>query len=434
MGFIPEFTNFILEAIPTSPDWAESIATSLVSTVSHGKHIRNRMGTLDLNVWFMFLGPSGLAYKSLPLRTFLFPVLKRISELSQYDLILPTRFSIEGMIKHMSGHNSGCIARDELTGIFKEAYNKQYLADLLEFLSELYDGLLQKRFTIRGQLEQVLGCYVTFIGATTPYIFKVMKPEFYTQGTGNRIMPIVFMKPQNVEIEAKNFFLTKEAGTSEAQIDFFARRLLKIRESQVNLLIPMEDASQLWTDFKVECDAVANKRFKENMYDVLYMYVVRMPEMALKLSGIYALSTNCDFLRPELEEILIMRDHMEWGIAKARRHLEHFKEMLKLWGTRPEPMTAWTLEEQTNAVLTLLEKTPEGLMWSELRGDLGWRINTWSEVLEYLFDTERIFVVLASSENRGPRPVKFYHIGHKVRANGEELDYEGLRSRIPSLK
>jgi hypothetical protein len=41
-------------------------------------------------------------------------------------------------------------------------------------------------------LEEAKQVYVTLLTATTPYLFKVIKPEFYTQGTGNGIRAELF--------------------------------------------------------------------------------------------------------------------------------------------------------------------------------------------------------------------------------------------------
>jgi len=160
--FIEEYKTYILDRIPTQPEWAEAIAITVLSTaVGPDRKLPDRIGKLELNTWFLMIGPSGIAYKSAPLKYIVTPTLIKMTEFIDYPIILPHRWSIEGLIEYMAkGFNVGIIVRDEFTGLFKETH-KQYLLDAMEFMSELYDGTLKKRYTRKAKLEEVMNVYVS---------------------------------------------------------------------------------------------------------------------------------------------------------------------------------------------------------------------------------------------------------------------------------
>ena len=66
--------------------------------------------------------------------------------------------------------NQGIIVGDEYTRQFRSTYTKDYLSDTMEFLSNLYDGYVEKTGTIKRGLEYVPSAYVNMISYTTFYI------------------------------------------------------------------------------------------------------------------------------------------------------------------------------------------------------------------------------------------------------------------------
>src|SRR5579863_6149590 len=78
-GFIGEFKDSILERVPTPSDWAESIATAIMSVaVGRDKFLRTRIGPLNLNTFFMIVGTSGIANKTTPMKYFARPMIQEI--------------------------------------------------------------------------------------------------------------------------------------------------------------------------------------------------------------------------------------------------------------------------------------------------------------------------------------------------------------------
>lgn len=426
--FIDQISSFISSTTMTSIRWAECIATSMLSTImGPDRYISSNKGKLPLNVWYMCVGPSGLGHKTLPMKVYLIPILIETSErlTDKYPLVLPSRFSVEGLINYMSKRSMGSIVRDEFTGLFKEAYNKDYLADSLEFLSELYDGIVQKRTTISHKTQDVRKVYITFITASTPYLYKVMRADFYTQGTGNRIMIELFNADDLSEdrINSKDFF---RGPIFEARRENFisdiADTLSEMRHCNVQYFIPDENAAEVWSQFEYRCRMIAKERFRNNTYDLHYSYISRSAEMVLKLSSLYAFSRAWDrvILDDAPPELIVLDVDMKRAIDKAQHHYNEFKRMLDQWRIRPEPVLARTYEEQASYIMDALYEHVDGVNWTELRKSAKWDTRTWFEVLKYLYESEKIVIVQAESTG-GRRPIKFFENKSSIEVKGTRL-------------
>lgn len=425
--FIEQVTNFIHSTTQTSKRWAECIAISMLSTImGPNRYISNIKGKLTLNTWFLCIGPSGLASKTIPMKTYLTPTMTNISNFAQdnYHFVLPSRFSVEGFIKYFDTRNVGIIIRDEFTSMIKDTA-KDYISDVLEFLSEMYDGQIQPRFTAQHGLNELKTCYIVFIGATTPYLYRVMKPDFFTQGTGNRMMIELFDDSDIREIkqDPETFF---RGPAFEMERDSFindvSETLERIRRCNMCNLYTDEEASKLWVDFEFECRSIALRYYRSNMYDLHYSYLSRSAEMALKLCALYAVSRRWSkIIRDDAPtELLVQKQDMERAIKRAKHHFQQFCKMLEQWRMRPEINVAKTLDEQAFFVTDILQRQQTGITWTELRRLVKWDTYTWREVIKFLFETDKVVIAQGESSSRGGRrPVYFFAPG--VLINGKAL-------------
>src|SRR5581483_11314879 len=200
-GFIDELTRHITTYVPDNPDWVEACAIATFSAFLEGIQFTTVKGKLNLNLFFLCIAPSSIGNKSVPLKNFARDILYRASEEFektgiQKGLLLPDKFTVEALIKHFATiSNNGIIVADEFTAMIKSS-KRRYLANLMEFLSQLYDGEAQSRTTIRNGLVKSEKCYVSFISATTPYIYSVLKQDLFIQGTGNRFLYILYDNPK----------------------------------------------------------------------------------------------------------------------------------------------------------------------------------------------------------------------------------------------
>lgn len=434
--FITQVADFITKSTKTKPEWAECVATSMLSTVmGPHRYISDVMGKLKLNVWYMCLGPSGLAKKTIPLNNYLFPIIGKVGPGEK--LILSNRFSMEGFIKYFPEDGTGSIIRDEFTGLLKESKSKDYVVDLLEFLSELYDGTVQKRATVTHKINEIKHCYITFITATTPYLYKIMRPEFYTQGTGNRILMELFDVDavDDDEYDPEEVFQGRVFDKKRDDFVYeIAIILNEIRSCNAKIFTPEDEAGAEWTKFEHECRRISKTYCKKNMYDLHYSYLSRSAEMALKLSGIYSISRNWDrILMSDAPNVqIIEKVDMVRAINKSKHHYKQFCRMLEQWRSRPEMRVASTLDEQADAVYELLRQSQNGLNWSELRNSLKWDDYVWRAVLKFLHDTNKMKVTFGSSGQKGGRrPTLFYDNSDSISVDGDVVrDWTVIQQKL----
>jgi len=416
LHFIEDFKDFILENIPTSELWAESIATTMISTmVTRDKYIRTSLGRLHLNTWFMMIGPSGLAAKTTPLTSMVFPILAEITQKINYPVIMPNRFSVEGFIEWLSkDHPWGCIIRDEASSLFKDA-NKEYLADMIEFLSELYDGIAQKRYTRKAKLEEAQDTYITFLGATTPYLYRIMKPEFFLQGTGNRFMYIIHETTRSNILSVEDVFLNiKRSMEMEDKMHEFAEMLTHVAENPIQVLMPNPEAAAMWVEFRKKCFDKAFRIYANDFLDIHYSYLTRLPEFALKLAGLYELSKLIETL-PQFpaSEFPISEESMVWGINKVGNHHKHFQMMLGQWSSMTTTIPITTLAPHADIMFGHIKKAKEdGIPWSEVYKKLMWPKSQLKNVLHTLLETERIIII----KKKGTRGSRLFDKKHEAKA------------------
>src|SRR5271157_573013 len=202
IGLVGELANFMANNIPTSPDWCENLAACLVGTIAGSvedgkpREIRNSFGPLRPNIFTIYIGASRLGFKTVPLKTVVRPMLIRVTNMYNSKVCLengitieeyftrkngllkstgkqratvewkkeknfidrlstqlvnfemPENFTSEALINWLTTHPQGMIASDEFTNMFKGTTTKDYLANVMEVLSRLYDSEVEKKATI----------------------------------------------------------------------------------------------------------------------------------------------------------------------------------------------------------------------------------------------------------------------------------------------
>jgi len=443
MDFIEDLRDEIVTNIPTHPRWAEAIAVTLLATAAGpNRYVPTCMGNIKLNMWYVAIGPSGLGYKSLPLRTYARPILWKLSEKIDYELILPEYFSVEGLIEHLAeGHCYGCIIKDEFAE-FVKALNKDYLSDSQEFMSKLYDGDPVMRRTKKGGLEVVRGSYICFLGTTTPYFLTLISEDWFRQGLGNRIIYIYYSEEDyNIEREMKifrseRFFSEDQPLIRESKIEDYAEALLKLYKSKVTTICPDPDVHEEFVELITKLREEAWKRYNVWRFDLLHEYYARLHIHAIKLAALKELSYFIDTIEKYPSQIMpITKESWKWALSRIKSYLKYFKEIYELWRSAPHPSQPETIENMTERIYTLIKESRErGVSWSELRERLKWSREDIIEALKYLWDTEKIVAVLKRSGGR--RPVQIYakeYESYAVQEGKKFLTWSNLRMFLETI-
>ena len=443
MGFIEDYKNFIMKYVKaTNPDWAESVAVNILNAaIGNNVHIWTKYGEMYSNLFFLNIGASGLAHKTVPIKNFAIPTLIRYGELTDTKPILPSRFSVEGMLEYLPNNQSvGLIIRDEFSSIFKDA-RKQYIADILEFLSELYDGTIQKRYTKKAKLEETLDVCVSFTSATTPYIFDLIDLNFFLQGTGNRFL-YIWSEPKIPPKTTKSFFMQIEDRVERLEeMERFAERLAKIRNAitrKYDFLQPAYFQPELLMKFRDEMSFKCKQLFEKDPKGIDHSYLSRMAEMAIKLSAIKAISMAEERLPSlEIQFFPVHATNVKWAIDKVRKHIKYFEDVKTNWSTFVKTKPVMTEERQFEYLKNILRTHKNKLPRTKLYKLSKWKLKQFEEVIDGLRLRGEIIVYEgAGSPKGGPKPIIYElvdepHSLKKSEIRAREIPVE-LRDEVSS--
>jgi predicted RNA-binding protein associated with RNAse of E/G family len=396
LGFVEAMTKHILSHIPTNPLWAETVSLTTLSSVLEGVRFNTMLGPLQLNLFSLCVGPSGLANKTLPLKNVAIPILRKAEQVANWKILLPPRFSLEGFIEFMSIKSSvGIIITDEFTHVIKEAYGKDYLSDIMEFLSELYDGTAQERYTRKTKLESSKRVYVSFMSATTPYLYTIMRPELFLQGTANRFLFVVFKEPNLQKYDSKTFFIPAvRAKEFDDQNEALGEYLGTLRTTITKggwIVGTMDESAGILLEYRDYCYNKASALWKSSRpNDFEYSYIVRQAEMCFKLAAIKAIGDMYyNIFKTNLREITITPSQAKWAVEKMHTYEENFKRLLTDWNKyNIKKETVMTLDNYHDVVKSHIASAGGTISRSELLDSLKIRADVLDKALETMGDVE----------------------------------------------
>lgn len=121
-------------------------------------YIYPQHGKMALNIWGLMLGPSSVTKKSTVVRlaqTVVKAWEKRLPE-DKRGVDIGSDFTAEGLNAHLAERDGrvSFIHRDEISGFFREAFTKNYMAGTVERLTALYDGDVLKTMRANTNASQ----------------------------------------------------------------------------------------------------------------------------------------------------------------------------------------------------------------------------------------------------------------------------------------
>jgi len=372
--FIEKLTQelrFLFKGV--SPTWAETCARTTLGTILDKVKIAYAGKPLSVNQFNLCIGPPGVI-KTLPLE-FCREIISRVDQKTKYDYLLPSKFTSPSMIQHLSElrkdspkwpkkykHNHGTIFRDEFTALFKQAREVEYMSDMLEFLSELYDGSVQKKRTVERGVEEAPVVNVNLLSATTYDFLSKVDDDFFTQGTGTRFLYTVI---DFDDIEIKKFerkhFLGKVIEERDQLINTYADWLAQLSKAkELTTLFLEHKAYMKWNDYYVNNRKKWMSLGKKDPMGWEYPYLVRMPEYVLKLAGIYSVSKNIDKIirahdkkkEKYLKDFSVNISDINRAIKKVEEHINNFRKLVHL---RRTIVGKWKPKSHTQCVNTVTE-------------------------------------------------------------------------------
>ena len=435
-GFLKPFADFIAKGTQTNYEWARCLAINCLSTAV-GPHVKvyTQKGPLNLNLFFVNIGASGLTIKTIPLRDYVLPTLKKLEDLTNKKFLFPSGFTSEGFHEYLlekevmdedrviQTQKSGCIIKDELSRFFKEASGKRYMAGQIEFFSELYDGWVKSKYTKSSQLQGLVRPFVNLVAASTPYLFTILPKQIFLQGFGNRILWICSGSGILEKADPEKYFHSKFEDRRLGFIDEFAEKLKNYHEhSEGRIFIFSPEAGRNLTTYEFIKRSEAESLFHQDMMDATYSYIVRLPEYAFKLSGIHAIDRSGHLpWKSDTDEVIdITEQDAMWAMHVADEHLANFKKLLEVWETVRRSARTSKRRRDPDEMKAILEKAGGIMNQTELRRKMysrGYNPDRYVDVMLILTNAEDIILTKIDAEKDepkkpGPKPEYFILKSH----------------------
>lgn len=399
--FIQQFQQEVLSIKHINSEWAEDIAISMLSAFSANVEFSTAKGKIPLNTWIIAIAPSS-AGKSLPIREYVYPLLNKVQERSgnlKTDFRLPSTFTPESMTEFLATkHFDGIITRDEVSTLFKETSGRGYTIQLLEFLSTLYDGHIDRRYTISHGDKFVGKCYIVFLGATTPYLYNILDAQTFIQGIGCRILWNVFDTTQRVFTKDDLFSKSMQDPTNNriTKIDEFVEHLSRLVEfTDINIAIDEKSkAAEIITEWANEIEKVAVARDKEKKV-LEALYFRKSLVSLLKLCALRRLSRGLPDMKKrnvkDHVELLVEEQDVEWATNKIGYYNDCFVQMLQNWRKVPVERPIETMDNWYGAIEDIMKKDQDRLATrQEIMATIRTNSNKLSEVLGSMVESGKI--------------------------------------------
>jgi hypothetical protein len=422
-GFIKKFVEWLTSRVPfVNRDYVTLIAEATLAGVSFNARHYNRIGVIPLAIWGLGITRSG-EYKTVPLRDYAIPVMnavqKRIKPSGKVikRILLPSAFSPEGLIEMLMVHdeevydeatgqtqivkvisNEGIMIRDEFTSLVKGVKTKEWLSDVSERLSEVYDGRISPYYTKKSKRQEVAYCNVSFIAATTPYFYTLLDETFFIQGLGNRLDYVVWDPPEDLpEIKPEEFFGIPWQRDRDLMIEEFANDLYGVLSSPLRFvdIDPTSEAAKMWVEYRHEIELRKRKLPSRGLSELKWSYLARQAEKALRRACLYCISRNIKALPRlgKLDTLIINEKDMELAIKRQEKYYEYFETLLNRWIAFPQPRgPAQTDMADLERMLAILANSPYKIMtnsqWLKESG-YGFR-NKFYELKRHLIDAGEV--------------------------------------------
>ena len=255
----------------------------------------------------------------------------------QFDLLPSPKGSIEGWTKFFKSHKIGFMMGDEFTSMLKGSSTKDYMADIFEFMSTLYDGEVQSSTTISRGKEEATGLCISFCSATTPYVFSLLKDKSsFRQGFSNRILWLMdlsipeFDRGQAYVREADFLMDDPAADVADKKLQHAAEILRRVMNFSNMRILASDDANQKIDRIRVDFQELTIKALEESIDSVEASYYNRAAENFLRLAmvrciGRYAVSQ----IREDGEYMYMSGEDVLWAEKRIKIHIENYKAVLR---------------------------------------------------------------------------------------------------------
>lgn len=366
-GIIGTLENF-WKKYPVKLLWRRAQATVFTSLAIPKVELNDQLGPVKANVFAWNLTDSG-GYKS--------PILKALRRLMvQYDkkLILPSKFTVEGLTEQCTGRNSkrdledieatpiGVILRDEVSRILIEKSQKQF-GNLFAFLCELWDGWIEGYRTRTYGNEGGVPVFVSMCAASNEHFLKKMEDDdFWIIGLGARINLL-----DDIEIPFgkynQDFFESSVGEIIDAEKEVYNRVITmihKLKREPIYAAMIQPNATDRWVNYEY-----AIRTAKQVEKDkIKKAQLAKKAQHVLKLGLNYAASR----LNVHLNILFIELEDINRAIADSEEFFNATMRIVRKWRgiqterfTNPPQKISAATKHLQDYMVWIATQAPEGM-------------------------------------------------------------------------
>jgi len=227
----------------------------------------------------------------------------------------------------------GIIINDEMSRKFSEGKHKGYATGCIETYSSFYDHNLEDTFLASRGYRNPQSPHVVVIGATITNFLPQIPDHFFSQGLAGRFN-WVYCDATNVEQITDDITDISTYKEAEKLFDKHIKKLSKLYAKNPSTPVDItlkSEVADIFTKFDRECTSEWKYEAVDNLWSCSYQYLKRLPEMAIKSAGRYAVGRPLDhILAKGFDGVTISKEDRERGIAHMKKSKRDFEEIFLL--------------------------------------------------------------------------------------------------------
>lgn len=303
-GIIGKLQSFIQERLIVSDTFSRAAGTALVATALHNCKLIDQKGPVRTNLSFFHIDNSG--EDKTPTLNFVTRIMKKYDNKYKTCYFSIPKFTEEGFTEYVVGakrkkrttppHPVNLIVKDEASK-WVDTSKKSPSANLLEYMSELWDGNVQGYYTRSFGYEGNVEVHAVVLAASTEYFLQILKDNFFMQGLGNRICWSTGNRQlDDIHIYDEDFFMGNESDIEFEQMSDDIIADMRILESMKNASLSPQ-ASAIWRQYQYELDVEGH-----GQTEMIRAFLRKIALNVLKLAMCYAASRKSYWIDPPLVE------------------------------------------------------------------------------------------------------------------------------------
>jgi hypothetical protein len=414
LGYLKEWRDKIVETTNTTAAWALTICFTMLATFVPNAYLVIDGMPVSLNIWALFIAPPAQYSKSRPLRAFPERIIPSIENVRGLTIRFPSSFTPEAVSHFLNPRDDEdgsvqivyrgmCQVIDEYSSTLKRV-RKDYMADLFEQLTLLYDGIIEPNWTVTHGVEAGVSIYLCVLGATSPDFLSNMNKggmshEFFRQGLGSRFLYIYRgEKPPH-----RNYTYNTE-GNDQTGIATMAKYLTLLDIYDVKKVEVGAEAVALLHEYCDHIDQLVDEFNREDNSSVYSGYIDRQKINLHKLAALHCINRNLDPIVEAVKEsggdtnpkevppVINLYD-VEWAIGMIEDFWADYQEMISAWQSESMASEVLTINRHKERVRVIIKRSKHGIVKeSALTREMGVRWDTMTKVLQTMVAGEELYV------------------------------------------